>query len=77
MPIFEYVCEECQHKFELLVMNGSTVATCAKCKSEKVRKLFSVFASTSGTPDMGQHMSRPITDGGSCGSCGSTERRCD
>ncbi len=74
MPIFEYVCEDCSLKFEQLVWNGDTKVTCHGCGGEKIRKLFSVFASTSGSPDFTGGSSFPE---GSCGRCGSTERRCE
>ena len=36
MPIFEYVCKECQHQFEALVY-GKEKAACPKCESKKLR----------------------------------------
>jgi len=70
MPIFEYACDGCNHKFETLVLNGHTDIECPSCKGTKLRKLFSVFASVSSEQ-------MPSFDGGSCGRCGSTERRCE
>jgi len=35
MPIFEYVCKECDHQFEALVY-GSNKAECPKCQSKKL-----------------------------------------
>ena len=32
MPIFEYVCHECNHRFELIVQ-GSAVPVCPACKA--------------------------------------------
>ena len=43
MPIFEYICEECQHEFEALVM-GKDKAACPKCQSKKLAPQLSVFA---------------------------------
>lgn len=71
MPIFEYACESCGHKFEKLVFNGNTEVECPSCQGTRLRKLFSVFASVSGGD------SAPAFDGGACGRCGSTERRCE
>jgi len=42
MPIFEYVCGECNHRFELLVY-GSTQAVCPKCNTTKLKKQISSF----------------------------------
>ncbi len=63
MPIFEYVCLECNHRFELLVL-GSTVPACPSCKTTKLQKQFSAFgvgATEGWTPSSGA---------GPCGSCG-------
>ena len=43
MPIFEYVCKECQHEFEALVF-GKQKAECPKCQSKKLEPQLSVFA---------------------------------
>jgi putative FmdB family regulatory protein len=42
MPIFEYLCQECNHRFEMLV-HGSTVPICPSCKGSKLVKQFSTF----------------------------------
>jgi putative FmdB family regulatory protein len=63
MPIFEYVCQECQHQFEALVF-GRDKARCPKCEGKKLSPQLSVFAvSTKGA-------STVSTSGGACGSCG-------
>jgi len=65
MPIFEYVCKECQHEFEALVF-GKQKAECPKCQSRKLEPQLSVFAvsakSGAGT--------RPAAGVAPCGSCG-------
>ena len=43
MPIFEYVCRECRHEFELIV-NGNRKAACPSCQSRRLEKQLSVFA---------------------------------
>ena len=43
MPIFEYVCQECDHEFEALVY-GVQKATCPKCQSQKLAPQVSLFA---------------------------------
>ncbi len=62
MPIFEYVCGECNHRFEQLVQ-GSTVAVCPKCKATKLEKQFSAFG-------VGTTGWAPSGGGGACGTCG-------
>jgi len=42
MPIFEYVCQECDHQFEAIVQ-GSQKARCPKCESRKLEQQISRF----------------------------------
>lgn len=42
MPIFEYQCEKCEHRFEKLVFKGEEDhITCPECNHSHVRKLMS------------------------------------
>jgi putative FmdB family regulatory protein len=66
MPIFEYVCKECQHEFEALVF-GSQKAECPKCQSKKLEPQLSVFAVSAKS---GGAAARPSMGAGPCGSCG-------
>ena len=43
MPIFEYICRECQHRFEALVY-GNEKAECPKCHATRLEPQLSVFA---------------------------------
>jgi len=63
MPIFEYVCRECQHQFEALVF-GKDKAKCPKCQSRKLEPQLSVFAVAA------KSGSAPSMAAGPCGSCG-------
>jgi putative FmdB family regulatory protein len=63
MPIFEYVCKECDHEFEALVY-GSEKAECPKCRSKKLAQQLSVFAVAA------KGASTPMRAAGPCGSCG-------
>jgi putative FmdB family regulatory protein len=65
MPIFEYICQECQHEFEALVF-GRDKAKCPKCESKKLSPQLSVFA-TSVKTSAGAGAAMPT---GGCGSCG-------
>lgn len=47
MPMYEYICLECDNKFEELVMRSDTVVNCPLCKSADVKKLVSAFSSSS------------------------------
>jgi putative FmdB family regulatory protein len=63
MPIFEYVCKECQHQFEALLY-GKEKAECPKCRSKKLEPQLSVFAVSA------KASSAPSVPTGPCGSCG-------
>jgi putative FmdB family regulatory protein len=75
MPIYEYVCMECESHFEELVRNGEAVS-CPDCEASNVRKQLSVFA-THGTAEQPSSSSErsargAMSAGGGCcgGSCG-------
>ena len=69
MPIFEYVCSECDKRFETLV-RSDTVVECPSCSSTKLEKQLSVF-SASVTTAFGSAKSIPeMAGGGACGMCG-------
>ena len=63
MPIFEYICQECQHEFEALVF-GKDKAVCPKCQSKRLAPQLSVFAVSA------KSSAAPSTSAGPCGSCG-------
>jgi len=63
MPIFEYVCKECDHGFEALVY-GNQKAECPKCSSRNLARQLSVFAVAA----KGTASASPSA--GACGSCG-------
>lgn len=46
MPIYEYACESCRKKFDILTLRVSEKpkAECIHCGSKKVRRLMSKFA---------------------------------
>ena len=60
MPIYEYACRDCGHKFEALV-RSDTVPECSACHSTELEKLLSVFATTATS-------SAPVLPSG-CGGC--------
>jgi putative FmdB family regulatory protein len=64
MPIFEYICRGCQHRFETLVTAERRPA-CPTCQGHELDKQFSVFAVSSKS-------STPATTSmrGPCGTCG-------
>jgi len=67
MPIFEYVCKECEHEFEALVF-GKQKAECPKCQSRKLEPQLSVFAVSAKS---GSAFQSPMPAAAApCGSCG-------
>ncbi|MFC1941016.1 FmdB family zinc ribbon protein [Chloroflexota bacterium] len=67
MPIYEYVCSDCEYKFELLrpLSQAGETASCPRCQKPAKRKL-STFACFS-TNESG--LTSPV-GGNSCASCG-------
>jgi putative FmdB family regulatory protein len=42
MPIYEYLCDKCEHEFEREQrITADPIKTCPKCKSRRVKKLIS------------------------------------
>ena len=64
MPLYEYICKECSHHFELIVQ-GSSVPACPTCQSPDLEKQLSAFAVSGGNGDI-EYGGGP----GSCGTCG-------
>jgi putative FmdB family regulatory protein len=66
MPIYEYICEECNERFEKIVINKRQEISCPKCSSKKAIIQLSVFATAgSGGPSSS---SGGFSGGGGC--CG-------
>jgi putative FmdB family regulatory protein len=73
MPIYEYVCNECETHFEKIVINKQQEITCPKCASKKASIQLSVFATANGSSNgASPKSSAPSGGGGSCcgGGCG-------
>lgn len=66
MPIFEYVCVDCEKSFEKIVDKEETVH-CPICDSERLEKQYSRFGMGRGTG--GSYPSLPLYNSGGCG-CG-------
>ena len=64
VPVYEYVCGDCQHEYEELVFDDDEVVVCPKCKSAKTMKVLSAFAFKCGSTFRGSSKS----DG--CSGCG-------
>jgi putative FmdB family regulatory protein len=79
MPIYEYRCESCSEKFEVLTRfaERDRAQACPACESTKTRVLVSSFAFAGGgdslqSLDFGGGETSGGCCGGSCGSCGTS-----
>jgi putative FmdB family regulatory protein len=59
MPIFEYNCRRCDHRFETIVRSSREKVNCPKCDSQSVEKQLSVFSSVRSAKEA-------ATTGGGC-----------
>ena len=58
MPIYEYACRTCQHRFEAIV-RGSDTPRCPSCGAGDLERLISMFAVDSpGTRKLGLNAAR-------------------
>jgi len=73
MPIFEYKCNTCGNRFELLV-RGCDTPSCPQCGSKDLEKLFSLFNSNvkKGFGQVGGTCS--TCSSGSCSTCGHVQK---
>jgi putative FmdB family regulatory protein len=69
MPVYEYVCMQCEEHFEELVGMTAPDPACPRCHADRVVKQFSVFAThgSSEQPSFGQAAAGGGCCGGSCG----------
>jgi putative FmdB family regulatory protein len=71
MPIYDYKCDGCQHRFEENhAMSAPLVKTCPACNEEKVRKVLStggILNSSKGGQEMSAPASPCASMGGGCG----------
>jgi putative FmdB family regulatory protein len=65
MPIYEYECRDCHHRFETLV-SASRQPSCPVCHGGQLEKQLSVFAVSAKS---GESSTSPSPIGG-CGTCG-------
>ena len=71
MPLYDYVCRACTHRFETLVQRGRPAA-CPRCRSTRLERQLSTFAVV-------QRRSTPTCKGNAaCAACceGAGPERC-
>jgi putative FmdB family regulatory protein len=74
MPIYEYVCMNCKHEFEVIrsMKQADAPMTCEACGGRKTKRKLSVFYAESGGKAV-SGMSEPSCEGcssSSCANCG-------
>lgn len=47
MPIYEYECRKCRHRFEVLILRTSPAAKCPSCGKKDLEQLISQYAVSS------------------------------
>ncbi len=70
MPLFEFQCRKCGHQFEELLTASeveSGLVKCPACRSKRVEREFSAFATSNGLAGSG-----PVGGAGGCGPGGFT-----
>ena len=67
MPIYEYACRSCEHRFEELVSSYGTLVACPECTSGEVEKLLSTFSAR--TAGGAPALRAPVGGGGGGGGC--------
>jgi putative FmdB family regulatory protein len=65
MPIYEYHCGKCKHRFEALVKGPRQKVVCSKCQSKKVTRKYTVFGL-----NFGAAPNKPFTGLCNCGAGG-------
>ena len=71
MPIYEYICDDCQTRYERIVMSTGQEIDCPKCASKRHTLQLSVFSA--GKSANGASSSTAADSGGCCctpNSCG-------
>lgn len=73
MPIYEYVCQKCQHPFEAFLRSSTDQASCPKCEeTRELKRVPSVFTAAAG----GQSAPFAPPSGGGCMRCGDPNGPC-
>ena len=71
MPIYEYICKDCQEHYERIVRSADQEIECPKCLSKHHTLQLSVFSA-------GKSATRSVSsrDASSRGGCGCTPHSC-
>ncbi|HVT59529.1 MAG TPA: zinc ribbon domain-containing protein [Thermoanaerobaculia bacterium] len=72
MPLYEYRCRDCGHRFEILQSLGEGAAglACPRCRAAALDKQFSTFATASGSAAAETAAGCDMADCGAGACCG-------
>lgn len=73
MPIYEYICQDCGRKFELLrsFSQADAQTECLSCGSTEVKRLLSLVNAFSAGSSLGGQNQCGSCASGNCSNCGS------
>jgi putative FmdB family regulatory protein len=69
LPIYEFACRDCDHRFEELVRASAPSADCPACGSARTARLMSAFSVRSVSPG-GNAVAQAMAKSGGGGCCG-------
>ncbi len=72
MPLYEYLCQGCGTRFEVLQRVGASASgtVCPKCGGLELAKQYSTFASATAGPGGSGSLAAGFSSASSCGSGG-------
>ena len=71
MPIYEYVCDDCQARYEQIVMSATQQIACPKCESKRHTLQLSVFSAGKSS-----NSGAASSSGSASSGCGCTPTTC-
>lgn len=71
MPIYEYICDDCQTRYERIVMSAGQKIECPKCSSKRHTLQLSVFSAGKSANGTASENTRSAA-----GACGCTPDSC-
>jgi putative FmdB family regulatory protein len=74
MPLYEYTCQDCKAKIEILrnIKDADAPLTCEQCSGNHVIRNISLFNASSGGRAITGGSSCSTCSGGSCSTCGTS-----
>ena len=70
MPIYEYICKDCQTHFEKIVLNKAQEIACPQCAGKRNTIQLSVFSASNGSGNGAGPKASGGFSGGGGGCCG-------